>query len=62
MEDICMPRRLMYMQPEVLREVGRMDTRWRDGKGRKNVGNKEPVGTAHELRRVERTSEGGQNF
>jgi len=24
MEDICMPRRELYMQPEVLRKVGRL--------------------------------------
>jgi hypothetical protein len=34
MEDICTPRRLIYMQPEGLEEVGRMHTRWRDKVGK----------------------------
>jgi len=29
MDEICMPRRLMYMQPEELRKVGRPCMRWR---------------------------------
>jgi hypothetical protein len=29
MEAICMPMRLMYMQPEGLRKVGRPRARWR---------------------------------
>jgi len=33
MEEICMPRRLMYMQPEGLRKVGRPRARWRDEVG-----------------------------
>jgi hypothetical protein len=39
-EDICMPRRLMYIQPAGLRKVGRMHTRWRDevGKDAKMLG------------------------
>jgi hypothetical protein len=34
MDDICIPRRLMYIQPEGLREAGRMHTRWRDEVGK----------------------------
>jgi hypothetical protein len=30
MEEISMPRRLMYMQPEGLRKVGRLCASWRD--------------------------------
>ena len=30
MAEICMPKRLMYMQPEGLRKVGRPGARWRD--------------------------------
>ena len=29
MDEMCMPRRLMYMQPEELRKVGRPCMRWR---------------------------------
>jgi hypothetical protein len=40
MEDICIPKRLLYVQPEGLMEVGRMNTRWRDevGKDAKMLG------------------------
>jgi hypothetical protein len=30
MDENCMPRRLMYVQQEGLRKVGRPRTRWRD--------------------------------
>jgi hypothetical protein len=30
MDENCMPRRLMYVQPEGLRKVGRKRARWRD--------------------------------
>jgi hypothetical protein len=30
MDENCMPRRLMYVQPEGLRKVGRPRDRWRD--------------------------------
>jgi hypothetical protein len=30
MEEICMPNRLTYTQPEGLRKVGRSGARWRD--------------------------------
>jgi hypothetical protein len=33
MDENCMPRRLMYMQLEGLREVGRPRARWRDEVG-----------------------------
>jgi hypothetical protein len=34
MDENCMRRRLMYMQPEGLRKVGRPRARWRDEVGR----------------------------
>jgi hypothetical protein len=34
MDEICMPRRLMYVQPEGLRKVGRPRSRWRDDVGK----------------------------
>jgi hypothetical protein len=34
MDENCMPRRLMYVQPEGLRKVGRQHTRWRDEVGK----------------------------
>jgi hypothetical protein len=34
MEENSMPRRLMYMQPEGPRKVGRPRTRWRDDVGK----------------------------
>jgi hypothetical protein len=34
MVDNCMPRRLMYVQPEGLRKVGRPRARWRDKVGK----------------------------
>jgi hypothetical protein len=33
MDENCMPRRLMYVQPEGLRKVGRPRDRWRDDVG-----------------------------
>jgi hypothetical protein len=33
MEEICVPRRLMYMQLEGLRKVGRPSASWRDEVG-----------------------------
>jgi hypothetical protein len=33
MDENCMPRRLMYVQPEELRKVGRPRGRWRDEVG-----------------------------
>jgi hypothetical protein len=40
-DDICMPRRLTYMQREWVRKMGRMNARWKDGngKGYKDAGN-----------------------
>jgi hypothetical protein len=40
MEEICMPRRLMYMQPEGLSKLGRPRTVWTDvvGKGARMLG------------------------
>jgi hypothetical protein len=54
MDENCMPRRLMYVQREGLRKVGRPRVRWRD-EGRKDAGIKELVGNSHESRRVEET-------
>jgi hypothetical protein len=34
MDENCMPRRLMYVQPEGLRKVGRPCARWRDDVGK----------------------------
>jgi hypothetical protein len=34
MDENCMPRRLMYVQPEGLRKVGRPRARWRDEVGK----------------------------
>jgi hypothetical protein len=50
MDENCMSRRLMYVQPEGLRKVGRPCAWWGD-----------EVGNIHESRRVEETSEGGQD-
>jgi hypothetical protein len=50
----------MYVQPEGLRKVGRPRAKWGDEVG-KDAGFKELVGNSHELRRVEETSEGGQD-
>jgi hypothetical protein len=33
MDENCMPRRVMYVQPEELRKVGRPRGRWRDNVG-----------------------------
>jgi hypothetical protein len=33
MDENCMPRRLMYVQPEGVRKVGRPRARWRDEVG-----------------------------
>jgi hypothetical protein len=60
MDKNCMLRRLMYVQPEGLRKVGRPCARWRDEVG-KDAGFKELVCNNHESRRVEETSEGGQD-
>jgi hypothetical protein len=62
MEENSMPRRLMYMQPEGPRKVGRPRARWRDdvGKGSKDAGSKELERNNHESRRMEETSLGGQ--
>jgi hypothetical protein len=40
MDENCMPRRLMYVQPEGLRQVGRPRAKWRDvvGKGARMLG------------------------
>jgi hypothetical protein len=63
MDENCMPKRLMSMQLEGLRKVGRLRARWRDevGKDARMLGFKEFVGNSHESRRVEETSEGGQD-
>jgi hypothetical protein len=34
MDENCMPRRLMYVQVEGLRKVGRQRVRWRDEVGK----------------------------
>jgi hypothetical protein len=34
MDENCMPRRLMYVQPEGLRKVGRPRAKWRDEVGK----------------------------
>jgi len=49
MEEICTPRRLMYMQPEGLRKMGRPRARWRGEvrKLSKDAGNKEVVDNSH---------------
>jgi hypothetical protein len=63
MDENCMPTRLMYVQLEGLRKVGKPCARWRDkvGKDARIAGIKELVGNCHESRRVEKTSEGGHN-
>jgi hypothetical protein len=63
MDENSMPRRLMYVQLEGLRKVERQRTRWRDevGKDANDAGVKELVCNSHESRRVEETSEGGQD-
>jgi hypothetical protein len=47
MDENCMPRRLMYVQPERLIKVGRPCARWSDEVG-KDAGSKELVGNSHE--------------
>jgi hypothetical protein len=61
MDEKCMSRKLMYVQPEGLRKVGRSRAKWRDEVG-KDAGIKELVDNSHELRRVEETSEGDQDY
>jgi hypothetical protein len=62
MDEECMSRRLMYVQPEGLRKV---EDRVIGGEimwdRTKDAGIKELVGNSHESRRVEETSEGGQD-
>jgi hypothetical protein len=63
MEENSMPRRLMYMQQEGPRKVGRPRARWRDDveKDARMLGLRSWVGNSHESRRMEETSEGGQD-
>jgi hypothetical protein len=57
-----MPTRLMYVQTEGLRKVGRTRARWRDEVGKtKDAGIKELMNNSHESWRVEETSEGDQD-
>lgn len=56
MEENCMPRRLMYLQPEGQRKVGRPRARWSD-----EVGISYLLGSRNESRRVEETSQRGQD-
>jgi hypothetical protein len=58
--DYPMPRRVMCVQPEELRQVGRPCARWRDEVGQ-DAGIKEMVGNSHESRSVEETSERDQD-
>jgi hypothetical protein len=60
MDENCMPTRLMYVQLEGLRKVGKPCARWRDEVG-KDARIKELVGNCHESRRMEETSEGGHD-
>jgi hypothetical protein len=61
MDENCMSRGLMYVQPEGLRKVGRPRARWGD-EVRMDAGVKELVGNSHGWRRVEETSEGCQDY
>jgi hypothetical protein len=58
MDENSLPRRLMYMQQERPRNVGRPRARWSD----KDARNKDWVGNSHELQRIEETSEKGQVY
>jgi hypothetical protein len=56
MEENCMHRRVMYLQPEGQRKVGRPRARWSD-----EVGIMYLLGSSNESRRVEETSQRDQD-
>ena len=55
MEENCMPTRVMYLQPEGQRKVGRPRARWSD-----EVGIGYLLDSGNESRSVEETSQRGQ--